>query len=151
MRIPVKLIVKFLALYIDVAPQVRQHYSNLCGESTALSPLPLIFSYKSEKSLCGTGLGSWRTSTFFSSHSFAHQQLRSLRGAGGGGSARSVISRAREEVMVDKLSAPIRRAALNESLKAGTDWRMQQEVLRKEIKAWPNTQMHSLMPVQDYF
>jgi hypothetical protein len=25
------------------------------GESTALSPLPLIFSYKSEKSLCGTG------------------------------------------------------------------------------------------------
>ena len=26
------------------------------GESTALSPLPLIFSYKSEKSLCGTGL-----------------------------------------------------------------------------------------------
>ena len=62
-----------------------------------------------------------------------------------------MISRAREEVMVDKLSAPIRRAALNESLKAGTDWRMQQEVLRKEIKAWPNTQMHSLMPVQDYF
>ena len=26
------------------------------GESTALSPLPLIFSYKSEKSLCGAGL-----------------------------------------------------------------------------------------------
>ena len=25
------------------------------GESTALSPLPLIFSYKSEKSLCGAG------------------------------------------------------------------------------------------------
>eukprot|EP01044_Picomonas_judraskeda_P019355 COSAG03_NODE_4065_length_1702_cov_3.159077_3_plen_172_part_00 len=27
------------------------------GESTALSPLPLIFSYKSEKSLCGAGHG----------------------------------------------------------------------------------------------
>ena len=26
-----------------------------CAESTALSPLPLIFSYKSEKSLCGAG------------------------------------------------------------------------------------------------
>jgi hypothetical protein len=26
------------------------------GESTALSPLPLIFSYKSEKSLCGAGI-----------------------------------------------------------------------------------------------
>ena len=26
------------------------------GESTALSPLPLIFSYKSEKSLCGAGV-----------------------------------------------------------------------------------------------
>ena len=30
--------------------------SSYRGESTALSPLPLIFSYKSEKSLCGTGL-----------------------------------------------------------------------------------------------
>ena len=29
---------------------------NPCGESTALSPLPLIFSYKSEKSLCGAGV-----------------------------------------------------------------------------------------------
>jgi len=29
--------------------------TNADGESTALSPLPLIFSYKSEKSLCGTG------------------------------------------------------------------------------------------------
>ena len=29
------------------------------GESTALSPPPLIFSYKSEKSLCGTGATSW--------------------------------------------------------------------------------------------
>ena len=27
------------------------------GESTALSPLPLIFSYKSKKSLCGAGHG----------------------------------------------------------------------------------------------
>ena len=29
------------------------------GESTALSPPPLIFSYNSEKSLCGTGATSW--------------------------------------------------------------------------------------------
>ena len=68
-RIPVKLIVKFLALYIDAAPQVRQHYSNLCGESTALSPLPLIFSYKSEQSLCGAAAASTaRDGSAFPSH-----------------------------------------------------------------------------------
>lgn len=54
--------------------------------------------------------------------------------------------------MVEKLSAPTRRAALNEpSAKAGGDWRAQQEILKREIKSWPDNQMNSLMPVQDYF
>eukprot|EP01043_Picozoa_sp_COSAG02_P007132 COSAG02_NODE_210_length_28878_cov_133.787136_4_plen_91_part_00 len=73
-------------------------------------------------------------------------------GLDAGGSARSVISRAREEVMVEKLSAPTRRAALNEpSPKVDENWRAQQEILKREIKSWPDNQMNSLMPVQDYF
>ena len=41
-----------------VAVPLRDYMSGVLirrGESTALSPLPLIFSYKSEKSLCGAG------------------------------------------------------------------------------------------------
>jgi|EP01043_Picozoa_sp_COSAG02_P005164 hypothetical protein len=54
--------------------------------------------------------------------------------------------------MIEKLSAPVRRAALDESgPKAGGDWRAQQEILKREIKSWPDNQMNSLMPVQDYF
>ena len=69
------------------------------------------------------------------------------------GSARSVITRAREEVMVEKLSAPSKRAALSESggPKSGKDWRAQQEMLEKEIKTWPDNRMTSLMPVQNYY
>ena len=73
-------------------------------------------------------------------------------GLGSGGSARSVISRAREEVMVEKLSAPLKRADLNSiGPKSNGNWRAQQEMLKKEIKAWPDNQMNSLMPVQEYF
>lgn len=69
------------------------------------------------------------------------------------GSARSVITRAREEVLVEKLSAPSKRASLSESggQKPGKDWRAAQEMLEKEIKAWPENRMNSLMPVQNYY
>jgi hypothetical protein len=78
---------------------------------------------------------------------------------GAGGSARGVISRAREEAMVGKLSAPMRRASLNENVGGkensgggGGDWRAQQELLQKEIKMWPgDSKMNSLMPVQNYY
>ena len=54
--------------------------------------------------------------------------------------------------MVEKLSAPLKRADLNSTgPKSNGNWRAQQEMLKKEIKAWPDNQMNSLMPVQDYF
>ena len=67
---------------------------------------------------------------------------------GGGGLARSVISRAREEVMVDKLSAPIKRAALGESggPKTRKNWRAQQEMLTKARKAGVGAGIHQGMP-----
>eukprot|EP01044_Picomonas_judraskeda_P020362 COSAG03_NODE_4506_length_1528_cov_45.931421_2_plen_194_part_00 len=46
------------------ARPVPQHRFIWCGgrcASLALAPLPLIFSYKSEKSLCGTGDKAWVT------------------------------------------------------------------------------------------
>ena len=39
----------------EVSPPQVDEELDRSGESTALSPLPLIFSYKSEKSLCGAG------------------------------------------------------------------------------------------------
>ena len=39
--------------------KLREKELERCA-SLALSPLPLTFSYKSEKSLCGTGRGSRR-------------------------------------------------------------------------------------------
>ena len=41
------------------ADHIRYLHWDGVGESTALSPLPLIFSYKYEKSLCGAGTACW--------------------------------------------------------------------------------------------
>ena len=43
-------------VYENIFDQAAEHECKSIGESTALSPLPLIFSYKSEKSLCGAAL-----------------------------------------------------------------------------------------------
>ena len=60
-----------------------ENTANACGESTALSPLPLIFSHKSEKSLCGAGV--WRTPTDSSANeSAAPQWVQLFSGASSG-------------------------------------------------------------------